>query len=134
MFIIVIRKCTFSFRIIPYRFPLQDLVWLKPEGTTEFDIPLAVKILNSSGDRIQVRDDDGKVFSTSVHNVIKPLHATSITGVEDMITLGELQEHTILRNLHIRYNQQLIYVSIFCDTNFRLISVSRVKERTLAIL
>ncbi|XP_073941448.1 myosin-VIIa-like [Choristoneura fumiferana] len=91
------------------RIQLSDQVWLKPEGTTEFDIPLAVKILNSSGDRIQVRDDDGKVFSTSTHNVIKPLHATSVTGVEDMITLGELQEHTILRNLHIRYNQQLIY-------------------------
>lgn len=72
---------------------------------------MAVKILNSSGDRIQVQDDDGKVFSTTVHDVIKPLHATSICGVEDMITLGELQEYTILRNLHLRYNEQLIYVS-----------------------
>ncbi|KAI5635399.1 myosin head (motor domain) domain-containing protein [Phthorimaea operculella] len=88
---------------------LSDLVWLKPEGRTEYDIPIAVKILSSSGDTIQVKDDDGKVFSTSSRNVLKPLHATSKTGVEDMITLGELQEYTILRNLHIRYNQQLIY-------------------------
>lgn len=91
------------------RIRLWDLVWIKPQGRSEFDIPVAVKILNSSGDRIQVQDDDGKVFSTTVHDVIKPLHATSICGVEDMITLGELQEYTILRNLHLRYNEQLIY-------------------------
>ncbi|KAJ0181662.1 hypothetical protein K1T71_002384 [Dendrolimus kikuchii] len=91
------------------RIRLADLVWLKPEGNTEFDIPVAVKILNSSGDKIQVRDDDGNVFTSTINNVLKPLHATSVAGVEDMITLGELQEYTILRNLHIRYNQQLIY-------------------------
>lgn len=89
-------------------------MWLQPEKITEFDVPIAVKILNSSGGRIQVRDDNGEVFSTAVTNVIKPLHATSLTSVEDMITLGELQEHTILRNLHIRYNQQLIYVRNIC--------------------
>ncbi|XP_072936296.1 myosin-VIIa-like [Epargyreus clarus] len=93
------------------RIPLSELVWLKPEGQSEFDIPIAVKILNRSGGKIHVQDDDGKVYSTSVQNVLKPLHITSnsTTGVEDMITLAELQEHTILRNLHIRYNQQLIY-------------------------
>lgn len=74
---------------------------------------MAGKILNSSGDKIQVRDDDGKVYSTTIGQVIKPLHASSVAGVEDMITLGELQEYSILRNLHIRYNQQLIYVSRF---------------------
>ncbi|KAG7311722.1 hypothetical protein JYU34_002775 [Plutella xylostella] len=91
------------------RVQLSDLVWLKPEGKSEFDIPVAVKILNSSGDLIQVRDDDGKVYSCPVSRVLKPLHSTSVSSVEDMITLGELQEYTILRNLHIRYNQQLIY-------------------------
>jgi len=42
--------------------------------------------------------------------VLKPMHATSVRGVEDMITLADLQEHTILRNLHYRYKQGLIYV------------------------
>ncbi|CAG4968712.1 unnamed protein product [Colias eurytheme] len=88
---------------------LSDMVWLKPEGKSEFDIPLAVKVLNSSGGKLEVRDDDGRKFVTEVSNVLKPLHATSISSVEDMITLGELQEFTILRNLHIRYNEQLIY-------------------------
>lgn len=91
----------------------QDYVWINPETKSEFDVPVAVKVLNSSGGKIQVKDDNGEVFTTAVTNVIKPLHSTSITSVEDMITLGELQEHTILRNLHIRYNQQLIYVSDF---------------------
>ncbi|XP_075992022.1 myosin-VIIa-like [Anticarsia gemmatalis] len=87
----------------------SDYVWLKPQGVSEFDVPVAVKVLKSAGGKLEVRDDDGNVFSTSIQNVIKPLHATSVTGVEDMITLGELQEYTIMRNLHMRYNKQLIY-------------------------
>ncbi|XP_059059264.1 myosin-VIIa-like [Achroia grisella] len=88
---------------------LADLVWIKPQSNSEFDVPVSVKVLKNNGNDLEVRDDDGKVFTTSIKNVLKPLHATSVTGVEDMITLGELQEYTILRNLHIRYNQQLIY-------------------------
>lgn len=86
---------------------------MKATGKSEFDIPIAVKIQKNKGDKLEVQDDDGKVFTTPIQNVMKPLHSTSITGVEDMITLGELQEYTILRNLHMRYNKQLIYVRNF---------------------
>lgn len=43
--------------------------------------------------------------------IYKPMHITSIDGVEDIITLGDLQEHSILRNIHIRYREHQIYVS-----------------------
>lgn len=39
------------------------------------------------------------------------MHITSIKTVDDMITLGEIQEHSILRNLRLRYKQRLFYVS-----------------------
>lgn len=101
---------------------------------------IGARVISAEGRRIQVKDDDGKVnfYSTCIfrfdlyglhmvsYNVtlcllqeqwltperrIKAMHATSVQGVEDMISLGDLHEAGILRNLLIRYNENLIYVS-----------------------
>uniref|UniRef100_A0A8C1WV52 Myosin VIIAb n=1 Tax=Cyprinus carpio TaxID=7962 RepID=A0A8C1WV52_CYPCA len=70
----------------------------------------AVVKLCDSG-HIQVLDDEGKEHRISLQNAtnIKPMHPTSIHGVEDMIHLGDLNEAGILRNLLIRYNDRVIY-------------------------
>ena len=57
-----------------------------------------------------------QVTTVSANLVLKPMHTTSVRGVEDMITLADLQEYTILRNLHYRYKQGFIYV---CSNIFK---------------
>lgn len=39
------------------------------------------------------------------------MHVSSVEGVADMILLGDLKESAILHNLHIRYKEDVIYVS-----------------------
>ncbi|XP_073791408.1 unconventional myosin-VIIa isoform X3 [Danio rerio] len=88
-----------------------DYVWLDLRTDHEFDVPVGAVVKFCDSGQIQVLDDEGKEQQISLQNAtnIKPMHPTSIHGVEDMIRLGDLNEAGILRNLLIRYNDRVIY-------------------------
>ncbi|XP_029448431.1 unconventional myosin-VIIa-like [Rhinatrema bivittatum] len=88
-----------------------DYVWLDLKTGREFDVPVGAVVKLCDSGQIQVVDDEGNEHWISPQNAthIKPMHPTSIHGVEDMIRLGDLNEAGILRNLLIRYREHLIY-------------------------
>ncbi|KAM5247360.1 unconventional myosin-VIIa isoform 1-T1 [Ctenodactylus gundi] len=79
----------------------------------EFDVPIGAVVKLCDSGQIQVVDDEGNEHWISPQSAshIKPMHPTSVHGVEDMIRLGDLNEAGILRNLLIRYRDHLIYTS-----------------------
>uniref|UniRef100_A0A665TIV3 Myosin VIIAa n=1 Tax=Echeneis naucrates TaxID=173247 RepID=A0A665TIV3_ECHNA len=88
-----------------------DYVWLDLKTGREFEVPIGAVVKLCDSGQIQVMDDEGNEHWISPQNAtnIKPMHPTSIHGVEDMIRLGDLNEAGILRNLLIRYREKLIY-------------------------
>nr|XP_014348910.1 PREDICTED: unconventional myosin-VIIa [Latimeria chalumnae] len=88
-----------------------DYVWLDLKTGREFDVPVGAVVKLCDSGQIQVVDDESNEHWISPQNAtnIKPMHPTSIHGVEDMIRLGDLNEAGILRNLLIRYRDHLIY-------------------------
>lgn len=96
-------------------------MWIKPSKEGEFEVPVGARVLSRDATRIKVVDDDGVESWVPLHEMLRPMHVSSIKGVEDMIVLGDLQEHAILRNLQIRYNKDLIYASALMDNFFEKI-------------
>uniref|UniRef100_A0A4W6DJT9 Myosin VIIBa n=1 Tax=Lates calcarifer TaxID=8187 RepID=A0A4W6DJT9_LATCA len=58
--------------------------------------------------QLQLIDDEGKV-QNSLLGSLKPMHPTSVKGVDDMIRLGDLNEAGLLRNLLVRHKEGIIY-------------------------
>ncbi|KAJ1075187.1 hypothetical protein K5549_006549 [Capra hircus] len=109
--------------------PQGDYVWMDLRSGQEFDVPIGAVVKLCDSGQIQVVDDEGNEHWISPQNAthIKPMHPTSVHGVEDMIRLGDLNEAGILRNLLIRYRDHLIYTytgSILVAVNpYQLLSI-----------
>ncbi|XP_030079196.1 myosin-VIIa isoform X2 [Drosophila hydei] len=87
-----------------------EYVWVKPQNTnSEFAVPFGARIVRTEKTQTLICDDGKKQFWVPAGDVLKAMHVTSHADVEDMITLGDLQEYTILRNLQTRYDKQFIY-------------------------
>ncbi|XP_029391530.1 unconventional myosin-VIIa [Mus pahari] len=106
-----------------------DYVWMDLKSGQEFDVPIGAVVKLCDSGQIQVVDDEDNEHWISPQNAthIKPMHPTSVHGVEDMIRLGDLNEAGILRNLLIRYRDHLIYTytgSILVAVNpYQLLSI-----------
>lgn len=103
-----------------------DYIWIEPASAKEFDVAIGARVVSAEGRRIQVKDDDGEEQWLAPERRIKAMHASSVQGVEDMISLGDLHEAGILRNLLIRYMDNLIYVSIYLHKFWKYIKSSTV--------
>ncbi|KAJ6223846.1 hypothetical protein RDWZM_002391 [Blomia tropicalis] len=86
-----------------------DYIWVEPQTKKEFDVAIGARIKSVEGRKMLVVDDDAQEYWLTPERRIKAMHPTSIQGVEDMISLGDLHESGILRNLLIRYNDNIIY-------------------------
>ncbi|KAG9510154.1 Myosin-VIIa, partial [Fragariocoptes setiger] len=86
-----------------------DHIWLEQESNRQFDVAIGARVLSADGRQIKVRTDEDLEILLAPGRRIRAMHPSSIQGVEDMISLGDLHEAGILRNLLIRYRDNLIY-------------------------
>ncbi|KAL3319640.1 hypothetical protein Ciccas_001677 [Cichlidogyrus casuarinus] len=90
-------------------FEKGDFVWLPCESKAEFSVALGGQVIDVSNGQYLLIGDDDKEYYVPHFVKLRHMHASSKDGVEDMISLGELNECSILRNLRLRYNKQQIY-------------------------
>ncbi|GCB63852.1 hypothetical protein scyTo_0014686, partial [Scyliorhinus torazame] len=86
------------------------LVWLREN---EQHLPSTVS--SCGGGVINFITNYGQVYTYKLNALTREkvlaMHPSSIEGVEDMATLTDLHEGAIMHNVHMRYNQDNIYVS-----------------------
>ncbi|KAG8135805.1 hypothetical protein E2320_008786 [Naja naja] len=91
--------------------PRGDYVWLESHSGKEFNVPIGAVVKVSNSGRFLLEDDEGKEHWITAQNIsaMRPMHAASIQGVEDMIHLEEMNEAGMVHNLYIRYKENNIY-------------------------
>ncbi|CAM4624535.1 unnamed protein product [Leuciscus chuanchicus] len=82
-----------------------DYVWVDCSD----GVQIGAEVRLSDSGQLQLIDDEGKEHKIKKDNSLKPMHPTSVKGVDDMIRLGDLNEAGLLRNLLVRYKEGSIY-------------------------
>jgi len=95
-------------------FSKGDHVWLSVRNGKDFDVPVGAVVKSVDGLGILLTDDEGQehFLTGSSLSDVQSMHPSCVSGVDDMIQLGELTEAGILRNLFIRYYRHKIYTHI----------------------
>eukprot|EP00064_Thunnus_orientalis_P003654 superscaffoldBa00000309_g3665 len=84
-----------------------DFVWVDSGA----GVPIGAEVKVTDTGQLQLIDDDGKEhkINKKTEGTIRPMHPTSVKGVDDMIRLGDLNEAGLLRNLLVRHIEGIIY-------------------------
>uniref|UniRef100_A0A8C7NEA1 Myosin VIIBa n=1 Tax=Oncorhynchus mykiss TaxID=8022 RepID=A0A8C7NEA1_ONCMY len=80
--------------------------WVWVDSGQGVAIGAEVKLTDTG--KLQLFDDEGKVLYLKEEG-FRPMHPTSVNGVDDMIRLGDLNEAGLLRNLLVRHKDGIIY-------------------------
>uniref|UniRef100_A0A671UN43 Myosin VIIB n=1 Tax=Sparus aurata TaxID=8175 RepID=A0A671UN43_SPAAU len=86
---------------------IGDFVWVDSGG----GVPIGAQVKVTPTGQLQLIDDEGKEhkINKKTEGTIRPMHPTSVEGVDDMIRLGDLNEAGLLRNLLVRHKEGIIY-------------------------
>ncbi|XP_078115998.1 unconventional myosin-VIIb [Sander vitreus] len=84
-----------------------DFVWVD----SGIGVPIGAEVTVTDTGQLQLIDDEGKEhkIKKKTEGTIRPMHPTSVKGVDDMIRLGDLNEAGLLRNLLVRHKEGIIY-------------------------
>ncbi|XP_070765301.1 unconventional myosin-VIIb [Enoplosus armatus] len=84
-----------------------DFVWVDSGDV----VPIGAQVSVTDTGQLQLIDDEGKEhqINKKSEGTIRPMHPTSVKGVDDMIRLGDLNEAGLLRNLLVRHKEGSIY-------------------------
>ncbi|XP_070689056.1 unconventional myosin-VIIb [Pempheris klunzingeri] len=84
-----------------------DYVWVH----SDVGVPIGAEVHLTDTGQLQLIDDEGKEhkINKKTEGSIRPMHPTSVNGVDDMIRLGDLNEEGLLRNLLVRHKEGIIY-------------------------